>query len=480
MAPMRPSSRTAHEEPAAPILEHSESDFSSASDAKLQPVSTLKKEKRDLKAELDKAVAFVEDDIKKEGGSVIGSSDEDSEKKRDRGFRVFLPHWDLSVLRNAFKSRDGLRHMLESEAFHRFIIVAVIFDMILVFAELCLTIATSCSPHPANEGGSTPGGEGAARVAASFLFGAASEGGHILNATAGAAAPLELPPTCTPQLRLTPQIETLIEALMWGSITILIMFFIEILVSAFAFGLVFFTRILHAFDAVIVIASLFLELYLHFSHGNPSNSSAIIILRIWKIVRCMHAIAHTIQLRAYRMVKSLEGVMDRMEVETEARQRLLQYHRSRIQSVAEHLRKRNALRQRRKAAAVAAALLTVPDTAPAAEARSWTPDTFSDDAGLAAENEHDRQTLEEVAQELEHALDVLERAIGRDEDDLQNAMEAAISIAERDTLPISRVHEKNAGGHEQDLVAAAEEGKGGLGPAMEGEFLKVSEAERRV
>lgn len=84
-------------------------------------------------------------------------------------------------------------------------------------------------------------------------------------------------------------VETAEEAFSWTSIAILSIFTIEILLKLFVFGVSYFKNWLHFLDAAIIITSLILECVLR---GIAQETvSLLIIFRLWRLVRVMHAVA---------------------------------------------------------------------------------------------------------------------------------------------------------------------------------------------
>ncbi|KAJ3219556.1 hypothetical protein HDU67_000501 [Dinochytrium kinnereticum] len=116
------------------------------------------------------------------------------------------------------------------------------------------------------------------------------------------------------------------------------------------------------------------QLYLHLSGRTETNAAAIIILRIWKIIRAMHAIAHSVQLK---------------------------------------LHSRNGLRRRRNC------------------------DEVSESDGTENGDEEDQgecPDFEGIIEELERVIQGMEVALAKEEGGVKEAVDRAIAIAERDTI----------------------------------------------
>jgi hypothetical protein len=99
------------------------------------------------------------------------------------------------------------------------------------------------------------------------------------------------------------------------SIFLLCIFVLDLTASAIAFGFKYFKQIVFAVDAVVVFISLILEVVFKFSNRGKleTSPSVIIILRLWKIVRCVHAIAHSLELKHQRDLEKEKGAKVALE-----------------------------------------------------------------------------------------------------------------------------------------------------------------------
>ncbi|KAJ3400177.1 hypothetical protein CcCBS67573_g02371 [Chytriomyces confervae] len=161
-----------------------------------------------------------------------------------------------------------LRQFIKSKRFHVAIIYLVLFDMVLIITDLMLALFSSCIP---NEEG-----------------------------------------ICHPHLRASKELTIGKEMLFWLSAAILFVFFLELVVSAILFGLSHFMNPLTAFDAAIINIAIVVELYYHFSGLEKSGGNAVVILRILKLIRVMHAVAHAAAYLALQRVEELETIHDRI------------------------------------------------------------------------------------------------------------------------------------------------------------------------
>lgn len=83
---------------------------------------------------------------------------------------------------------------------------------------------------------------------------------------------------------------------------------LEIFTAFYAFGWRRYLKVLFLLDAIIVLASFILEVYFHFGATMRAGraSASIVVLRLWKIIRAIHAIAHSISLRNLMIIKEIE------------------------------------------------------------------------------------------------------------------------------------------------------------------------------
>ncbi|KAJ1555368.1 Voltage-gated hydrogen channel 1 [Cladochytrium tenue] len=165
-------------------------------------------------------------------------------------------------------SREWLAHLLHNDAFHRIIIGLVLFDLVLVFLDLILAVSSSCTPE--------------SEAAGAYL-------------------------TCKPNLRESDSLTIAEAALFWMSVVLLCGFAVEVLLSVYARGIRHLFSFVMAADAVVVYMSLFLELYFHFKNDEETGVGALVILRIWKLVRAMHAISHSLEMKAKAIIAEIRA-----------------------------------------------------------------------------------------------------------------------------------------------------------------------------
>lgn len=109
-------------------------------------------------------------------------------------------------------------------------------------------------------------------------------------------------------LELTHTVEHAELALYYTSLVLISVFVIEILLAFYAFGWRRYTKLLYLLDAIIVLASFVMEVYFHFGNVGKAGRAAagLVVLRLWKIVRAIHAIAHSMALRNHMIVTEIE------------------------------------------------------------------------------------------------------------------------------------------------------------------------------
>src|SRR5690349_21148615 len=82
--------------------------------------------------------------------------------------------------------------------------------------------------------------------------------------------------------------------LFYFSVILLITFVSEVFLTFYAFGWKHYLNPLYLSDGLIVFASFIMEIYFHYGNIGRAGraAAAIVILRLWKIVRAIHAVAH--------------------------------------------------------------------------------------------------------------------------------------------------------------------------------------------
>jgi hypothetical protein len=106
----------------------------------------------------------------------------------------------------------------------------------------------------------------------------------------------------------TEQLENGETALYYISLILISFFVIEIFSAFYAFGWRHFTKILYLVDAIIVLVSFVLEVYFHYGGVGKAGRAAggIVVLRMWKIIRAIHAVAHAVSLKNRMIIEEIK------------------------------------------------------------------------------------------------------------------------------------------------------------------------------
>ncbi|UJR34902.1 hypothetical protein I4U23_027680 [Adineta vaga] len=114
--------------------------------------------------------------------------------------------------------------------------------------------------------------------------------------------------------------------LFYFSVLLLIIFVFEIFISFYAFGLRHYTNPLYLLDSLIVFTSFIMELYFHYGNLGRAGraAAAIVVLRLWKIVRAIHAVVHSIILKNRLIIKKIQEAQILIEQEKESTEKMLE------------------------------------------------------------------------------------------------------------------------------------------------------------
>ncbi|CAF4635922.1 unnamed protein product [Rotaria sp. Silwood2] len=178
--------------------------------------------------------------------------------------------------------RRYLANFLQKSTFHYVIILLVITDLIVVLVDLIL--AQLSSPCLTNE---------------EMIF---------YNTT-------EQRDTCLLDFSLH-----LVHAdlfLFYFSVLLLTIFVLEIFISFYAFGWKYYMNPLYLLDSAIVFASFIMEIYFHYGNIGRAGraAAAVVILRLWKIIRAIHAVAHSITLKNRLLINKIQEARILLEEE---------------------------------------------------------------------------------------------------------------------------------------------------------------------
>ena len=121
---------------------------------------------------------------------------------------------------------------------------------------------------------------------------------------------------------------------------LLIIFVFEVFISFYAFGWRHYKNPLYLLDGIIVFASFIMELYFHYGNIGRAGraAAAIVILRLWKIVRAIHAVAHSITLKNRLLIKKIQEAQIIIEEEKQTTEQMLQKQDIRVEYLANLLK----------------------------------------------------------------------------------------------------------------------------------------------
>ena len=190
--------------------------------------------------------------------------------------------------------------MTEEARYHYTIIGLVIFDLLVVFIDLVLSILTlSCY----------------------------SETQLAIFEKSGLYDMPE-PPTC-----LLHESSALADGewFLWAiSVFLISIFTAELLITLFGWGLQRLKKPIFTVDLIIVVTSLFLEIFFQLSpsHNRSASPAALVFLRLWKIIRAIHAVAHSVEMKNQSIIRQLMEAKQEIEEEhraTDLRARRAEY-----------------------------------------------------------------------------------------------------------------------------------------------------------
>ncbi len=114
--------------------------------------------------------------------------------------------------------------------------------------------------------------------------------------------------------------------LFYFSVLLLTLFVLEVFLCFYAFGWKYYKNPLYLLDGLVVLASFIMEIYFHYGNIGRAGraASAIVILRLWKIIRAIHAVAHSISLRNHLLIKKIQEAKILLEQEKEQTEQILE------------------------------------------------------------------------------------------------------------------------------------------------------------
>ncbi|KAI9345807.1 hypothetical protein DFJ73DRAFT_960706 [Zopfochytrium polystomum] len=216
-----------------------------------------------------------------------------------------------AAAKNASPSKRRVAQLIYTDRWHKAVIGLVILDLLLVFVDIVLSLNTSCTPPEAEEESSSSssegGGSNATTAASAFVFLSGGGGGIRAASESGAGAAVA---TCTPNIRPSAGLAALQEALFWVSTTLLVLFATDVLLHLYVEGVKMFRSFVTSFDAFVIYSSLVMVLVFKYTNTGQSGSSAIVALRIWKMIRVMHAMSAFIEMSHQRTILGIKSAND--------------------------------------------------------------------------------------------------------------------------------------------------------------------------
>ncbi|KAH3885178.1 hypothetical protein DPMN_009169 [Dreissena polymorpha] len=158
----------------------------------------------------------------------------------------------------SFRTRDDLKHLLQSNKFHIFLVTIVIIDCFLVVSELLLdlNVFTKEAHHTVAP--------------------------HVLH---------------------------------YCSIGILGFFLIETIVRICVFRCEFFKHKFEVFDAAVVVVSFVLEVVFRNSLGPESAVGLLVVLRLWRVARIINGVVMSVKIHAENKLKRERRLREASEEE---------------------------------------------------------------------------------------------------------------------------------------------------------------------
>ncbi|GAA6000523.1 hypothetical protein JCM10207_008051 [Rhodosporidiobolus poonsookiae] len=216
--------------------------------------------------------------------AIMSSRPEDLwEEKEDKP-----KHWLVEWMDD---NRRELRRLMRLKRLHLIIIGLVAFDLVIVIVELIVALLTAgCMTEEVYE----------------YVL-------HAVESSHGHLKPAAFACTMAP----TAGREALENAIFGINISLLSVFMAEVLASIYAFGpITYCTSWVSLLDGFVVVTTLCLDVYFHLSKDPAAKSPvAVVILRLWKIFRAIHAIGHALQLHYAEQMELAEQGRKKLEWE---------------------------------------------------------------------------------------------------------------------------------------------------------------------
>ncbi|BGP14309.1 hypothetical protein JCM10213_004436 [Rhodosporidiobolus nylandii] len=265
--------------------------------------------------------------------SSLGRAEEGGEDGDELYEEVKPRHPALEWLDN---NRRQVRKIMRMKRLHLIIIGLVAFDLIIVIVELIVALLTAgCMSEEVYE---------------YVVHNVEESNGHLSAASFA----------CT--MAPSHGREALEEAIFGINLALLSVFMTEVLAAIYAFGpITYVTSWVTLLDGFVVVTTLCLDVYFHLSKDPAAKSPiAVVILRLWKIFRAIHAIGHALSLHYNEMMEQAAEGRKKLELERMTESIRLNYVRNALIRATGHdidpvliedevQRERAAIELRRKA-----------------------------------------------------------------------------------------------------------------------------------
>ncbi|KAI5475035.1 MFS sugar transporter [Pseudohyphozyma bogoriensis] len=186
-------------------------------------------------------------------------------------------------------NRRRIREIMRRKRFHLIMILLVAVDLMVVMVELILALLTA----------------GCATEELYHWLTHALEETHL--------RPRDFACTLAPSAAR----EGLEQTIFSINVFLLSLFTIEVFTAIYAFGpITYCTSWVSVLDGCVVIVTLCLDVFFHLSKDPAAKSPiALVILRLWKIFRAVHAIAHALELHYQEVVETAVAGRNKLEWE---------------------------------------------------------------------------------------------------------------------------------------------------------------------
>ncbi|GAA6009293.1 hypothetical protein JCM11491_004261 [Sporobolomyces phaffii] len=226
------------------------------------------------------------------GPSAIGAVENDPGAASDVGSIVARAGKKKGLIGSIVENRRTLRKHMRKKRFHLVMIGLVAFDLVIVMIELIVALLTAgCVNEEIYE---------------------------LLIESIEHAPEKHLTPAMFACSLAPSHSREMLESGIFGvNLTLLSIFTLDVIFAMYAFGpITYATSWVTLLDGFVVLTTFVLDVYFHFSKDpNAESPIALVILRLWKIFRAVHAIAHALELHHSEMMEKAENGRQKLEWE---------------------------------------------------------------------------------------------------------------------------------------------------------------------